>query len=305
MFGFLGFSEYGGYGYDDGLDRRNWRDKSDAALRREQNAKLLFDNFLERSKASTSFPITEEVVPASVHLTEACWKTFKQYVMDKGCTARRRLATPEERRKSGDKRQGKLYVTSVTIPVHPDQAQQVARQLQEKKEAQAVAKKQKAASAAEKKRIAAERKAAEERELQQKVKDEYAALVASVSTTTPTTRTAALGEHNPATANASCSSPAKKLKTSHAGVTATVITVPRTRILQYAELMHGNRLSEISSQIRREKEQARDKILAELDETMWAKQLALNKAARDECDHIKRSIETALGSGGGEAEPSK
>ncbi len=63
------------------------------------------------------FPITEEVVDANVHLTEACWTTFRKRVENKGCKAKRRVATVEERAATGDKRKGKMYVISITCPV--------------------------------------------------------------------------------------------------------------------------------------------------------------------------------------------
>jgi hypothetical protein len=68
--------------------------KSDAALRRENHAKALFDGFLQEAESMTTFPVTtDELVPASVHLTDLCWKSFTEDVVDKGCTTKRRLAT--------------------------------------------------------------------------------------------------------------------------------------------------------------------------------------------------------------------
>ena len=70
-------------GYDDfgyGPNRSSWREKSDAAMDREEQAKGMFNSFLERLKEQpeSAFPISEEIVPPQVHLTDACWKTFKK-----------------------------------------------------------------------------------------------------------------------------------------------------------------------------------------------------------------------------------
>ena len=68
------------------------------------------------------FPYTEEVVPCNVHLTGACYTSFRKRVMNKGCKVKRREATREERKASGDTRKAKLYVISITCPVHPTKA---------------------------------------------------------------------------------------------------------------------------------------------------------------------------------------
>lgn len=158
--------------YDDGDDfgpnRRNWADKSEAALRRERTAISLFTAFIGKCTglSETDFPVTEEVVKANTHLTDACWKSFRKTVEARGCKAKRREATIQERIESKDKRKGKLYVISVTCPVHPSKVEE------EKKKA----------------RLAAERKAQkakedrEERERlavlhQTQVKEEYAQIV--------------------------------------------------------------------------------------------------------------------------------
>ena len=59
--------------------------KSDAALRREREAVDLVSSFLEtaNSQSGSSFPLTEEIVPAHCHLTDACWKTLKKQVVAK------------------------------------------------------------------------------------------------------------------------------------------------------------------------------------------------------------------------------
>jgi hypothetical protein len=63
--------------------------KSDAALRRENHAKALFDGFLQEAESMTTFPVTmDELVPASIHLTDVCWKSFKESVVDKAYTTK-------------------------------------------------------------------------------------------------------------------------------------------------------------------------------------------------------------------------
>jgi len=111
---------YGG-GYGDGVDRSGWSDKSAAALRRECQAKQLFKDFLEecKDKPHAAFPVTQEVVPCKVHLTNACWASFKRSVVAKGCKAKRREATVQERIASKDKRKSRMYVISITCPVNP------------------------------------------------------------------------------------------------------------------------------------------------------------------------------------------
>lgn len=281
IFGYLVGSSYGYGGY--GPDRSSWREKSDAAMRREADATRRFDAFLERSKQATSFPVTEEVVPPSVHLTEACWKTFKQHVLATGCTCKRREATVQERIASKETRKGKLYVISCTVPAHPNQAKDVARQKKEKATAAAQAKKEKAAAAEEKKRIERERKLKAERELAALVKEEYEGVVAYMKKD-DTTKKRALKDSNVVkneTDADEASSPAKKMK----------LTAPTNAIVEYAEKMHRSRLEEISRQVCQEKAAEREKLLAELGKRMAAREEELKKEARQDCDEILIVIE--------------
>jgi len=157
MFSLSSFSRgYGSYDYFDydgfGPVRSGWAEKSEAAIRRERTANSKFDEYLKKCTSldvndNSIFPITEEVVDASVHLTEACWKSFRKHVENKGCKAKRREATFEERAATGDKRKGKMYVISITCPVHPSKALEDKA----KKEAAAAEKKKKAEEAAERK----------------------------------------------------------------------------------------------------------------------------------------------------------
>ena len=125
---FLGYDDHGYGGYDDwGPNRSGWAEKSDAASRREHQANSQFDDFLKRCSAldanDKSFPITEEVVQANVHLTGACWSSFRKRVVGKGCKVKRREATHVERKASGDTRKGKLYVISSHAPSTPTRHQ--------------------------------------------------------------------------------------------------------------------------------------------------------------------------------------
>lgn len=94
MFGFrrsIGYFDHCSH-FDDGWgpNRSNWNDKSDAALRREQQADNLFEAFLKKCSSydvndKSIFPVTEEVVDASIHLTGACYTSFRKRVIAKGC----------------------------------------------------------------------------------------------------------------------------------------------------------------------------------------------------------------------------
>jgi hypothetical protein len=73
-------NEYESWGRGDMIDRSHWADKSSAALNRERIADRLLDNFLDKcSKLNPSlFPITDVVVKARIHLTNACYKSFRK-----------------------------------------------------------------------------------------------------------------------------------------------------------------------------------------------------------------------------------
>lgn len=270
------FWDFGGFGYggfgDDGVDRSGWKDKSDAAIRREDQAKHLFDAFLEKSKASQVFPVTEEVVPPAVHLTDACWKTFKKYVVAKGCTTKRREATFDERKKSGDSRKGKLYVISVTVPVHPDQAKEAMAEKKRKAAEVAEEKRQKAAAAAEKKRIEAELRAEEERQLQAKIKEEYASIESSFFEKKVLTEQDSNITNEPAK---------KKLK----------LSVPLNRILQHADSIHQDRARAISNEVSKELNEERTRLLSELSTKFRAIETNRKQEAQDRCNSIKKCIE--------------
>ncbi|KAL3904182.1 MAG: hypothetical protein SGILL_010167 [Bacillariaceae sp.] len=124
---------FGLFDCDDGgaVSRSDWKTKSDAASRRERHANALFDAFLqkccEESRPSSDFPITEEVVKANIHLTSACYTSFRKRVIATGCKVHRREATVKERIESKDKRQGKLYVISITCPFEAVKRRRMAK----------------------------------------------------------------------------------------------------------------------------------------------------------------------------------
>lgn len=165
---------------EDRVNRSDWRAKSDAAVRRQTEAIALFDKFLEEKQKATIFPITEELVPSTTHLTEPCWHTFRRYVESKGCRAKRRLATGSEQ--EGAKRKGKMYVVSVTVPVHPSHAVAVNEEKKQHAEQEAAKRKEKKEALAARKKAEEERLEtklrAEEATRQAKIHQEYYALVA-------------------------------------------------------------------------------------------------------------------------------
>ena len=98
--GGYGFGLYGGYG-GGGLNRASWREKSDAATRREDLAKKTFNeklatlaNDTDTIRAFQHYPkqqlLVSGLIEPQVHLTGPCWKTFKQHVIAKQCSVRRR-----------------------------------------------------------------------------------------------------------------------------------------------------------------------------------------------------------------------
>lgn len=147
---------FGMGGYDDmfGVDRGDWAEKSQKAEQRERFAKDAFTSFLSRCENETVFPFTEVVVKPSNHLTDACWRDFKKFVISKGCTAKRReVPFPGVKRKS--------YEIEVTVPAHPSKAVEAAEEKKLKAAQAAAAKKARAEQLAiinaEKARVNAEK----------------------------------------------------------------------------------------------------------------------------------------------------
>ena len=117
-----------------------------------------------------------------MHLTDPCWKTFKGYVTDKGCTAKRRQVAGAELASMApkDRRSGKMYIISVTIPTHPDLARAA---LKEKEATAAAALAQRKADEQRKAELARQeslRKAQEERDLQANISEVYTTLVSGL-----------------------------------------------------------------------------------------------------------------------------
>jgi hypothetical protein len=275
---FSSFYGMGGHSFfDEGPNRDGWSEKSEAAIRREKQAMALFDKFLEDSKTLSSFPVTEVVVPPAVHLTGPCWQTFKRYVMKKGCTTKRREATRQEKLDSKDKRSSKLYVISVTVPVHPAQAMAALKEEQDK-----------TAAAALKKRQTEEREALEERELQAKIKVEYSAIVASLSVL-----------NEPSNGTSSSSSQEENLKKRKIEETVPLIdesssnvtiTVPRQHMLAHADSMHRSSIREITAQVQADKALEREQVLKTLNLKWQSKEEELVQEAARHVARIKDSI---------------
>ena len=165
---------YGAEIYSNRVNRSNWNDKSQAALRREEEAINLFnDTFMKMANQATEFPfIMDGLIPPTTHLKDACWKTFKQVITAKGCKAKRRVITPAERiaLKGKNTRSGKMYSISVTAPSHPSQ---VLAALE--------AKRVKAAAAKERKEQDAKKRQQDEADMKALVLQDYAKVVELVA----------------------------------------------------------------------------------------------------------------------------
>lgn len=66
--------------FDDKIDRSDFADKSKAALARESSAKAKFDAIKSRAESSKSVTSFALLNP-SEHLTDACFKDFRKYVL--------------------------------------------------------------------------------------------------------------------------------------------------------------------------------------------------------------------------------
>ena len=122
---------------------------------REARAKQLLDNWIaECSKLDDdAFPVTNsELVVPKVHLTQPCYYDFRKYALQKGVKVGRRQATDEERKASGDKRKGKLYMIWAKLEVPPSRA---VEHLAAAKASAAALKKRRAVAAAAKENNAA------------------------------------------------------------------------------------------------------------------------------------------------------
>lgn len=223
-------------------------------------------------------------MPCNVHLTGACYTSFRKRVMNKGCKVKRREATPEERKASGDTRKGKMHFISITCPVHPTKAADAKA----KAALAAEAKKKKAQDAAIRK-AEKERKEREERERlaalhRANVRERYANIVGG-------------GDEAEADGKRK-QSPGKK----NSGTMDTFVKVNVTSdaLLKHAQTVHQRRESEIRASIHTEQ----SKLMAELrskhqkDEMelrskISNKQAKLMEEANAEYAGIKAKIEEA------------
>jgi len=304
---FSGYGSYNDFGDGDGVDRQGWRDKSDAAQQREDSAMGCFSRFLTKAKTEQSFPFTEDVVPAHCHLTDACWKSFKQVVTASGCTAKRREITNQEKLAITPKskaRKGKMYVVSVTAPVHPDQAAAILKEKKIKADAARIKKAEKAGAKAVKDKLEAEEKKKKEIEIKLLVSQDYAMVVgiveanskvASVDTDCKKRALDDSAEQEPQ--GAVSSSPLKKLKVLTPSSTDDVkLTAPVARLLTHVEVTYHVKLSQISCDIAVETNRERKRILDELDARMKVKAEEEKKKALAYRDSVKETI-SGLASG--------
>lgn len=265
------FDMFGFHDPWDGPDRSYWNEKSEAAMRRETQAIGMFNSHLQRLKPfeKSAFPVTADLIPCTLHLTGPCWQTFKAYVMKAGCSAKRREATPEERAKI--KKTSKVYVISVTVPTHPDDLQEAARS---KKEADA--------AAAEEKKRKQKLKEEKERLLQIKTAEEYTTILDLLKENTTASTTSLLTDQTNMVEAGS------KKRKADSSLETTSVTVPRARLLKYADDMHTKQKYMIDQDLAKE----RRKLIAEVDRRMAERKKSLIEEAEEKLKLIKDTIET-------------
>jgi hypothetical protein len=104
----------------------NMAPASHAALRREHEAENAFRKAkkeIEKREAPPTGKTTIPLLQPHCHLTCHTWGIFRKFVVKHaGWNAKRRVATPEEKKKSGEKRKGKVYFVDViyTAPTKKD-----------------------------------------------------------------------------------------------------------------------------------------------------------------------------------------
>ena len=111
------YDDYDGYGGGyggDGVDRRHFADKSQAALRRENEAKAAFDK-VRKSTEEAGDTATIELLKPSCHLTQVCWSSFSKYVKAAGWKVKRRAASEAEKKAHGETRKATVYFVDVTF----------------------------------------------------------------------------------------------------------------------------------------------------------------------------------------------
>jgi len=285
-----------GYGFDDDrVDRSQWKDKSDAALSRERIAINDFNTrFMTLANEAKVFPFTvDNLVHPSNHLTDACWRTFKQIVLSKGCTTKRRVISQVEKNALKSKaRNGKMYSISVTAPVHPGQALEKLREKKEKTEAAKAEKERNEKIKAEKAKLEAEKRAKVEAEMKSSVEREYAQVVQIVSANSEDigncdSKKRPSGDmekpEDEGAENNALASSSKKIKY--------IFAAPTDRMLRYADEVHAKRLRSIQVENQSEKARERKKLLDDLDARMKNKEEAEVEKAVEYRDSLKRVIE--------------
>lgn len=276
-----------GYGFEeDGPpDRRSWAEKSPAAAARELEAMKLFNSFHQASKAlpESQFPLTREVIPATVHLTGPCWTSFRKYVTSIGCKVKRREATMAERQ--GDNRKGKMYVISITIPVHPSKiieyttdkkekaavaaAQRKARDEVRAKE-QVTLEKQQAAQAQQQ----AAQKVTEEEEKWDKLQKEYNVILSQSVAMSSALPAVAASVASPTTTP---TPPPKRHR-----YTWSSPDVSSHDMLKHADEVYQHRTKEIARMVAQEKRQ--------MEAALNAKKRQLESQASQECSLVKEAV---------------
>ncbi|KAJ1450220.1 hypothetical protein M885DRAFT_533047 [Pelagophyceae sp. CCMP2097] len=99
----------------DGVDRSGFAEKSAAAQRREDEAKEAFDVMREGAEADSGGKVTVELLQPSAHLTGPCWSAFSKHVKSfAGWSAKRRVASEDEKREHAQTRQAKCYFIDVS-----------------------------------------------------------------------------------------------------------------------------------------------------------------------------------------------
>jgi len=104
---------YGMYGFDDGgVDRSGFAEKSAAAQGREDKAKRAFLELKaeERAEIRAHGRTTYDLLQPSMHLTQACYRSFRQFVKGHpGWDCKRVKATDEQKREFKEKRSCSVY----------------------------------------------------------------------------------------------------------------------------------------------------------------------------------------------------
>ncbi len=286
--------------YSRGPNRRDWAEKSQAALDRERQAKEIFRNkFLPQAKQATSFPFTVTgLIEPDLHLTSPCWRDFKKEVVKHGCTTKRRVVTPTEiaYMHKSKVRKGKMYWIDVTIASHPDRIIQDMKEKKERAEDAKRKKEEKAKKLAEERRLKMEEEKKKEAAIKLLVDTEYEEVVKIIhGDTSPVNKKRSLQDTEPSTGpeqskeEDALHSPVKRLKASAS--TTISITAPIPRLLRKADSKHSESVSQIKEQIRKEKRDEEKKILDTLHQKMKVEEEKRIKEAEDYRDAIKNAIQ--------------